>query len=174
MRGKWLVVVVVASLALNLAVVGAYFYRQRHRSPGEHRPSVAGLNREARQRVKEVFGKSLPEMQRIGQERKRIHAALLDEALKPELNQARVDSLADELGRLHAQAARILCQDAHAVAATLPAGSRERFFQNQGLFGPRHGRGMKRHGHGFRDSGPMPPEEEPPMPPPEDIPRTGR
>jgi len=165
MRNTWLVIVAVASLVLNLAVVGAYLYHQR--GPRPPRPPLAGLRREMHQQARDVFRKSWPEMQRLGEERARLQTELLQELTGPDVNQARVDSLADALGRLHAQSVRIISRDARAVVELLPAEQREQFLRNFGpLGGGHHGARAGRMMRHFRGM-PGPGMEPPPGPPPE-------
>jgi len=159
MRNTWLTIVAVASLVLNLAVVGAYLFQQRT-GPRPPRPPLAGLRREMHQQAREVFRKSWPEMQRLTEERERLQTELMQEVMKPEPSQDRVDSLADALGRLHAQNTRIVARDARAVVSQLPPDQREQFLRNFGPFGGgRHGRRAMRM---MRRHGMAPPPEPPP------------
>ncbi len=166
MRHSWLVIVAVASLVLNLAVVGAYVYQQSRGSHRPPRPPLAGFRSEKRHEAQELFRKSWPEMKRLGEERERLRSDLVREAVKPEPDQARIDSLADELGRLHAQSMRIVCRDAAAAARLLPEDRREQFLRNFGPFGG--GRGMRRMMRGRHGSPEPGPGREPPEPPPDD------
>jgi hypothetical protein len=170
MRHTWLVIVAVASLVLNVAVVGAYIFQLNRGGPRPSRPPLAGLRREMHGQAREVFKKSWPEMKRLGEERERLQAELMQEVMKSEPSQQRIDSLADEMGRLHAQSAKIIARDARAVTALLPAEQRERFLRNFGPFGAGHrgarGIRMMRGHRGIPGPGPDEPGMEPPPEPP--------
>jgi len=60
MRSRWLVVVMIASLCLNVALVGTYaFHRVRHDRP--RRFSARGLTSDVRDRIRKVHEAAMPE-----------------------------------------------------------------------------------------------------------------
>jgi hypothetical protein len=60
MRSRWLIVVMIASLCLNLAVVGAYFFR-RARHDRTRRFHLRGLTSEARENMRKDRAAAMPE-----------------------------------------------------------------------------------------------------------------
>ncbi len=167
MRSRWLVVIAVASLCLNLAVVGTYFLRRAHRE-FPRRPPLRGLAPEALERLRAVRESLMPEFAAIAGQEQRDDSLLWSEMSSDNPDSLRVDSLASEMGRLHGRMRAMLFWQMRRELTMLPAKARAEYLRRlmtmRPGFGP--GRGMGRHmRRGFR----MPPPgvEPPPGPPPE-------
>jgi hypothetical protein len=138
MRGRWLLIVALASLGLNAAVVGSFIYfraHPEHRPLGRHerhrRPGLPfrRLNPEQRRRVERTFRSSGPFMDTLRQSEDSLRAALVQELLRPDYSPARVESLAAEAGRLHGRMLARAFRDARSVVESLPEAERERFIR---------------------------------------------
>jgi len=162
MRARWLVLIVVASLALNVAVVGSYVFFQLRGHEG--RPEqFRHLRPELRGQVERVMRESGPEMERLMGQEDSVRMAMADELERPQVDERRLDSLARESGRVHSQMALLAYHNARRIVEMLPADERGRFLRNM-----RHGMGrrMRRMMHGRGPAGP--PGQDTPMPPPDD------
>jgi hypothetical protein len=160
MSNRWLVAAVVASLALNVAVVGSYAWSRLHRPPG---PRLPGVRAEMRERMHHVFQESRPEVERLMQQNERIRDAMAQEVWCPQLDERRLDSLARESGRIHGLMTLIAYHNARRAAELLPEPERRQFIERisrQGRPGPR-GRGRP----GPPPEGGPPPECPLPGPP---------
>jgi Spy/CpxP family protein refolding chaperone len=150
MRGRWLALVAVASLALNVAVVGTYIYRTT-RPRGQH-SRFRGVKRALRDSIGKVMREATPDVERLSGERDRLHAAVMELVAKPELDEQKLDSLCREQGRVAAELGTHMFRSMHRVVQMLPPEQRERFLRQpgphmmrgshmkgSGRFGPRHG-----------------------------------
>jgi hypothetical protein len=166
MRGRWLAVIAVASLILNLAVVGSFvFLRVRHPMGARH--PLRGFRPEMRRVADSVLVQARPQMDSLMQANERLRAALADEIAGTELDERRFDSLCSEVGVLHGRMTALAYRNARRIAAALPEAERKQFIVNlwQGM-GPGMPRGMRGRMHG---PGPgFPPPPGPGMPPPDD------
>lgn len=162
MRARWMVLIVVASLALNVAVVGSYvFFQVRGRQMPP--PQFRHLKPELRGQVERVMRGSAPEMERLMGEDDAVRSAMADELERPQIDERRLDSLARESGRVHAQMALLAYRNARRIVEMLPEDERGRFIRNM-----RHGMGRRMH-RMMRGRGPSgPPGQDLPMPPPDD------
>ena len=145
MRGRWLAVVAVASLALNVAVVGTYVYRTT-RPHGQH-ARFRGVKREIRDSIGSVMHQATPDIERLSGERHRLHAAVMELVAKPVLDEKKLDSLCREQGRVSAELSSHVFRNMHRVVQMLPPEEREQF-----LHGP--GSHMRRGSHMMRRFGP--------------------
>lgn len=162
MRARWLVLIVVASLALNVAVVGSYVFFQLRGHP-RRAEQFRHLKPELRGRVEKVMRESAPEMERLMGEEDAVRMAMADELERPQVDEGRLDSLARESGRVHTQMAMLAYHNARRIIEMLPQDERGRFLENM-----RHGMGRRMH-RMMREHGPGgPPGQDMPMPPPDD------
>ena len=160
MRGRWLALIAVASLALNVAVVGTYVYRTT-RPHGQH-ARFRGVRRALRDSIGSVMRQAMPDIERLFGERDRLHAAVMELVTKPELDEPKLDSLCREQGRVAAELGTHIFRNMHRVVQMLPAEQRERFLRQPG---PHMMRGPHRRGPGR--FGPRPGGPEPPPPGPD-------
>jgi hypothetical protein len=177
MRNRWLVVAVVASLCLNVAVVGSYFlHRVRH--GGFHRFPARGLTPEVRERLRKARAEALPEFAALAEKVEATDSLLWAEMRSDSPDSARVESLCQDLGQTHGKMRAMVFRQMHRELQLMPAPARAEYLQNMMMmrmrpgFGP--GRGMgghMDHGHGMG----QPPVGEPPpgLPPPEPPPESG-
>jgi hypothetical protein len=169
MRNRWLVVVVVASLCLNVAAVGTYFlHRLRH--GGFRRFPARGLTPEVRERLRKARAEALPEFAALAEKVEATDSLLWTEMRNDSPDSVRVESLCQELGQTHGRMRAMVFRQMHRELQLMPPAARVEYLQNMMRmrpgFGP--GRGMgghMHHGHGIG----QPPAGEPPLggPPPE-------
>ena len=174
MRSRWLVVVVVASLCLNVAVVGTYLLRRagHHRS---HRFSARGLTPEMREQMRKAREAAMPEFAALAEKVESTDSILWAEMRREGPDSARVESLCQELGQIHGRMRAMVCRQMHRELLLMPAEARTEYLQHMmrmrpGFGGP--GRGMRRHerhGPGMSEppEGGPPPDGPAPQPPPE-------
>ncbi|MCX6842557.1 MAG: hypothetical protein NTX53_09790 [candidate division WOR-3 bacterium] len=157
MRGRWLAVIAVASLALNVAVVGTYVYRTT--KPHRQHSRFEGVRRATRDSIGNVMHEVAPDIERLSGERDRLRAAVLEIVAKPELDEQKLDSLCREQGRISTEMSGLVFRNMHRVVQMLPPTERERFLRQAGphmMRGP-HTRGSGRTGR--QHGGPEPPRE---------------
>jgi hypothetical protein len=136
MRGRWLALIAVASLALNVAVVGTYAYRTARRQ--ERRARFPGVRRELRDSIGGLMRQAAPQIESLSGERGRLQAAVMELVGKPELDEPKLDSLCREQGRLAAELAMVVSRNMHRVVQVLPPAEREQFLRGPGSH-MRHG-----------------------------------
>ena len=157
MRGRWLAVIAVASLALNVAVVGAYVYRTTR--PHRQHSRFQGVRRATRDSIGSAMREVAPDIERLSGERDRLRAAVLELVAKPELDEQKLDSLCGEQGRVGAEMGELVFRNMHRVVQMLPPAERERFLRQAG---PRMMRGPRTSGtgrFGRQHGGPEAPHE---------------
>lgn len=148
MRGRWLLVVAVASLALNLAVVGSFAYFRAHperRPMGRHerhcRPGLPmhRMKPELRRRIERTFRSSGPLMDTLRRGEDSLRAALVRELLGSDCSPTRIDSLAAESGRRHGRMLALAFRDARSIVESLPESERAKFLDeiHPAMRGPR-------------------------------------
>ena len=182
MRNRWLVVVVVASLCLNVAVVGTYLLR-RVRHDRLRRFPVRGLTPEAREKLREARDAALPGFTALADEAGSTDSLLWAEMRRENPDSVRVDSLCRELGQNHGRMRAMVFWQMRRELQLMPGAARAEYLNHMMTMRPglslrdRHasgvpGRGMGRHmrrGSRMsvpREGGPCP-DELPPGPPPE-------
>jgi hypothetical protein len=172
MRNRWLVVFVVASLCLNVAVVGTYFFRRaRHNRP--RRFPMRGLSSEARENMRKARDAAMPEFAALAGRAESTDSLLWVEIRRENPDSARVESLCQELGQFHGRMRALVFRQMHHELQMMPAAQRQEYLQQMmrmrpGLGGPRGRMGhMMGHGPGGPPPGFEPPAGEPPGPPPE-------
>jgi hypothetical protein len=167
MRSRWLVVVVVASLCLNLAVVGTYFLRRAGRDR-PHRFPVHRLAAEVRERLRLAREAAIPEFTVEVSKLEATDSLLWVEMRKDRPDSVRVESLCLELGRMHGRMRVLAFRQMHRELQLMPAEARTEYVQRMMRMRPGPGgagRGMMRRMHSCP---PMPQTDEPPPgPPPE-------
>jgi uncharacterized membrane protein len=162
MRGRWLAVIAVASLILNVAVVGSFvFLRVRH--PLGPRHPLRGFRPAMRHVADSLLRESRPEMERLMIEGERLRAEMSEEIVRPDYDERRLDSLCQEAGRLHGRMTALAYRNARRIAAALPEAERRRFLENMRH---RNGPRMRRGGRGPAPCCPPPPG--PGLPPSDD------
>jgi len=177
MRNRWLAVVVVASLCLNVAVVGTYLFRRAgHRRP--HRLPLRGLTSEMREKMRKARKAAMPEFSALVGRVESTDSLLWAEMRRESADSARVESLCQELGQIHGRMRAMVCRQMHRELQLMPAEVRTEYLTHMmrmrpGFVGP--GRGMGRHQRRGPEKSP-PPEGEPPpdAPPPEPPPESGK
>jgi hypothetical protein len=176
MRGRWLVVIAAASLALNAAVVGTFLY-QRYAGHGRHnRPRIPGLDPRIVAQVRQIREENAPALDSLMEQMMPIRIALADLAGSPQLDAAKLDSLCTEMGRIHVEIERHVFTMSRRVLDVLPAEMKEHYIemiktgpgrdahQRQGrMHGMQRGRGSGGEPPPF--GGPPIPGEGPPEPP---------
>jgi hypothetical protein len=172
MRSRWLAVIVVASLCLNVAVVGAYlFHRVRHNRP--HRPFGRGLTKQMREKMRRVREAAMPEFSALVGRVESTDSILWAEMRGEAPDSARVESLCQELGQLHGKMRAMVFRQMHRELSMMPAAERNEYLQQMMRMRPRGQRGrmgrMMGRGPGGPPPGLEPPEGEPrPEPPPDE------
>jgi hypothetical protein len=177
MRNRWLVVVVVASLCLNVAVVGTYFLR-RVRHNRLHRFPLRGLTSEVREKLRKAREAAIPEFAALADKAETDDSLLWAEMRRESPDSVRVESLCLELGQTHGKMRALVFRQMHRELQMMPSAVREEYLMNMMRMRPglgRPGRGMGGHmnyGHGMG----QPPDHEPPpgAPPPEPPPESGK
>lgn len=157
MRARWLTVIAVASLALNVAVVGAYVYRTAR--PHRQHSRFQGVRRATRDSIGSVMRDVAPDIERLSGERDRLRAAVLELVARPELDEQKLDSLCREQGRVGTEMGRLVFRNMHRVVQMLPPAERERFLRQAG---PHMMRGLHTGGtgrFGRQHGGPEAPHE---------------
>ena len=158
MRSRWLVLIVVASLCLNVAVVGAYFFR-RARHDRQRRFPLRGLTSEAREKMRKAREAAMPEFSALVDRAQSADSLLWTEMRGESPDSARVESLCQDLGRIHGSMRAMVFRQMHRELQLMPAEARAEYLQHMmmmpGFGGP--GRGMGRHQRGGR--GMHPPQE---------------
>lgn len=156
MRQRWLVLVAVASLALNLAVVGSFLFLwlRAPAPPPLPLPGIVGRDRERLERMRREYG---PCRDSLRERIFRARRALLLLAAEQNPSSAAVDSLLGVVGSAEAGLARLSFEHARRIGSALPPAAREEFFRrlqtrSEPRRGPRWDRRLGR-----------------PCPPPEDI-----
>ena len=146
MRGRWLAVVAVASLCLNVAVVGAYFFhRVNHR--GLSRFPGRGLAPEVRERIRQARENVLPEFAALAGRAESADSLLWTEMKSERPDSVRVESLCQELGRIHGTMRAMVFRQMHRELEMLPVGARAQYLTHMMTMRPgfgRHGPGMGR------------------------------
>jgi hypothetical protein len=148
MRGRWLALIAVASLALNAAVVGTYIYRTTR--PHGHHSRFRGVRSELRDSIGGVMRQAAPQIESLSGERERLQAAVMELVGMPELDEPKLDSLCREQGRVAAELAMVVSRNMHRVVRMLPPAERERFLRGPGL--------RMRHGSHMMGAGPLGPQ----------------
>ena len=149
MRGRWLALIAVASLVLNVAVVGTYIYRTSRRH--EERSRFHNIRSGLRDSIGSVMREAAPDVESLSGERDRLHAAVMELVAKPELDEQKLDSLCREQGRIAAELGGLVFRNMHRVVQMLPPEEREQFLREPG---PHMGHG--RHMMGAGPFGPHP------------------
>lgn len=126
MQPRWLVVVVIASLALNVAVVGTYlFERIRMRPPLPPPMLKPGLRRE----LGELRREFQPRLDTLREQAHRAREGLMALAMQSKPDMARVDSLLMEISRSETAMNRLAFEHARRISSRLPEAGREAFFR---------------------------------------------
>uniref|UniRef100_A0A7C4CDC5 Periplasmic heavy metal sensor n=1 Tax=candidate division WOR-3 bacterium TaxID=2052148 RepID=A0A7C4CDC5_UNCW3 len=127
MQSRWLVVVVVASLALNVAVVGTYlFERSRLRPPG---PPLPGMRPALVRELRELRREFEPRMDTLRERARLAREGLMELALQAKPDMARADSLLAEISRSETAMNRLAFEHARRVGNRLPEGGRAAFLR---------------------------------------------
>jgi hypothetical protein len=142
MRGKWLAVIAVASLCLNAAVVGTYFYRQLR----FHRRFRPAMTPETHLRLKQARERFLPVMESMVGGLDSAKDLLWSQLDRSDLADSEIDSLTREIGRMQAVVDAAVFRQVRRELQTLPPDARGDYIK--GFRQPRHGkhgrhRGMK-------------------------------
>ena len=172
MRNRWLVVVVIASLCLNVAVVGTYLLR-RARHSRSRRFSLRGLTSEVREKLRQAREAAMPEFSALADKEHLDDSLLWAEMARENPDSVRVDSLSSEVGRLHGRMRAMVFWQMRRQLQIMPAGARAEYLNHMMTMRPgfgRLGRGMGRHVRRGSIAPPRqgePPIDEPPPGPPE-------
>jgi hypothetical protein len=165
MRNRWPVVVVVASLCLNVALVGTYVFR-RARSVRPRRFNARGFTSEVRERLRHAREASMPEFSALVDSVESTDSILWAEMRRESPDSARVESLCRELGQLHGRMRAGVFRQMHRELQLMPEEARAQYLKHMmkmkpGFDGPR-GRKGRRSG---RHAGPHRCEPTPCVPP---------
>jgi len=182
MRNRWLVVVVIASLCLNAAVVGTFFFH-RVRRGRPRRFSARGLTSEVRERLRHAREASMPEFSALVDSVESTDSVLWAEMSRENPDSVRVESLCRELGQLHGRMRAGVFRQMHRELQLMPGEARAHYLKHMMRMKPglplrgrraRPGRGMNRHmRRGSRMSAPCEGEPLPDVPPPGPPPESG-
>jgi hypothetical protein len=151
MRSKWMLIVVVASLALNAAVVGSYlFMRLREPRPPvpPTEPPLPGLAPALLGDLRQLRQEFRPQMDALRERARALRFGLMQAAQQPQPDPRLVDSLLLEVGRVETEVNRLTFEHARRIAERLPPEAREVFFRRlaEHHAGMRPGRMMRRMG----------------------------
>ncbi|HTW92544.1 MAG TPA: hypothetical protein VMH22_12665 [bacterium] len=171
MRSRWLVVVTVASLCLNAAVVGVFVARTARRF--RHR-RLAWLAPEVRQKLVMAREAAVPEFANLAGQAESTDSLLWTEIRRESPDSARVESLCQDLGRTHGRMRAMVFRQVHRELQLLPATARAEYLDR--MMRMRPGLGALAQAVGWRQRfgpgmppppGGGPPPDVTPKPPPE-------
>ena len=155
MRDRWLIVVAVASLCLNVALVGTYFLR-RARHDRWHR--LRGLTPEVSEKLRQQREAAVPEFAALAGQVQADDSLLWVEMAKDNPDSSRVDWLSAEVGKFHGRMRAMVFWQMHRELQLMPAAARTEYLDRMKSMRPGFGRpGMGRH---MREGPPL--EGEPP------------
>ncbi len=142
---KWLIVALAASLALNMAVVGAFICHQVAASK-LRRPVWHGMNPELVNDIRSVRQRFEPRMDSLHREMKMVRRELLLLLREPEPDPKEVDLRLAQAARIQEEMNRLAFESAQLLGARLPPDRRARMFRRfERQFGPPGpGRGRRR------------------------------
>ncbi len=171
MRGRWLVVIAVASLCLNVAVIGTYFLRTARPFHHRHMPFLAP---ELREKLARARAAAVPEFVTLAEQAEGLDSLLWAEMRNASPDSVRVDSLCRELGQIHGRMRAMVFRQVHRELQMLPAAAQTEYLHRMmvmrpGFGGLAHEMGWRQHrgsGMGTHRGGRLPPNV-PPGPPPE-------
>lgn len=174
MRSRWLVVVAVASLCLNAAVVGVFLLRTVRRF--RHR-RLAFLAPEVRRKLMRSREAAVPEFAALAEQAESTDSLLWAEMRRESPDSARVESLCLDLGRTHGRMRAMVFRQVHRELQLLPLAVRAEYLDR--LMRMRTGPGGLARAIGWRQGpGPgmtLPPGGgPPPNVPPKPLPESGR
>lgn len=131
MNQRWLVVIVIASLALNLAVVGSFlFVRLRApRFPPPFERPLPGMTGEQLSSLRQLRQEYRPKMDSLRGQAEAARDSLTALAAESSPRPQRVDSLLAAIGRHEMAMNRLAYEHARRIAERLPPGLRAGFFQ---------------------------------------------
>jgi len=158
MRNRWLVVIVIASLGLNVAVVGAYFFRRAHH--GSRRFAGRGLTTEVREKMRQAREAAMPQFAEMVRKVEATDSLLWAEMRRDSPDSVRVESLCRELGQMHGRMRADVFRQMHRELQLMPAGARAEYLQHMMRMRPGRGPGMRM----GRGPGRFPPPEGEPLP----------
>ena len=167
MRNRWLLVIAVASLCLNVAVVGTYFLR-RTRLGRPRRFPARHLSAQARERIRKTREAALPEFTAEAERVRMTDSLLWNEMRVEKPDSARVESLCKELGEIHGRMRAMVFRQMHRELMLTPASARTEYLRRMMTMRPRWGRpgrGARPHRHRrpmMQDGGEPVPGEPPP------------
>jgi hypothetical protein len=144
MRGKWMAVIAVASLCLNAAVVGTYFFRQFR----FHRHFRPAMSPEANAQLKQARERFFPVMESMVGGLDSAKDLLWNQLDRSDLPDSEIDSLTREIGRMQAVVDAAVFRQVRRELQMLPPDVRGDYIK--GLRPPKH---MK-HGHHHGMKGP--------------------
>jgi|GEM_PF-915887 len=181
MRGRWLLVVMVASLCLNVAFVGAYLVR-RARRERPRRFAVRKLAPEVREKLRQTREAALPGFDALADRAETTDSLLWAEMRSGTPDSVRVDSFCRELGHIHSMMRAMVFRQMHQELLLMPAAARTEYLTRMmgmrsakplrgrcgiGWPGRRTGRFQRQHPEGPPPTeGELPPDAEPPELPP--------
>lgn len=178
MRGRWLLVIAVASLCLNVAVIGTFLVHRVRRARLRRFPAH-GLAPEVREKLRRARETAVPEFAALADKVQDDDSLLWVEMAKANPDSLRVDSLSSEVGRFHGRMRAMVFWQMHRELQLMPAEARTEYLQHMMGMRPgfplhgRHAGGGPGPGKGRRERrgpGVPPSESEPPPgspPPPE-------
>jgi hypothetical protein len=181
MRSRWLLVVTVASLCLNVAFIGAYLVHRGSHARLRHFPARR-FAPEVRERLRQTRAAATPGFAALADSVEATDSLLWVELRKDSADSTRVDSLCRELGRIHGVMRAMVFRQMHHEIQLMPAAARAEYLTH--MMGmkpamPLRGRRFGRPGRGMAPHmrrGQMTPEDEEPMPdepPPGPPPESG-
>jgi hypothetical protein len=160
MRTRWLVVIVVASLCLNLAVVGTYVFRRVRRDRPRRFP-VRRLTAETREKLRQTRDAAMPGFLAAAEEVQSNDSLLWAEMRREYPDSARVESLCHELGRIHGTMRAMVFRQMHRELQLMPEEARDQYLKHMMRMRPASG-GPRRHIGRRMSRRAGPPDREPP------------
>ena len=154
MQNRWLVAGLVASIALNLAVVGFYIYERAALRPRPPLPPFAGPMHGPMHRMRMRME---PRMDSLGRELMAARVGLMAMVREGRTDSVRAESLFARIGGIEQQMNRLAFENARQLLESLPPEARQRFIERlekRGGPGSRPGPRHWRRGRGPDDAEP--------------------
>ena len=155
MQNRWLFAALIASIALNVGVVGFYIYERASMAPPP--PPLPGMGPAGREHMRRMRTMFEPRMDSLREELMSTRLGLMKLVREPQVEQNKADSLLREIGRIEQQMNRLAFENARRLVDSLPPDMRQRFFERLEQGGGPGGRPWShRRGHMQGQHGPGP------------------
>jgi hypothetical protein len=170
MRSRWLFVVMVASLCLNVAFVGAYLVRKaRHDRP--RRFPARRLAPEVREKLRQTRAAAVPGFDSLADKAEATDSLLWAEMRSDSPDSVHVDSLCQELGRIHGMMRAMVFRQMQQELLLMPSSARAEYLTR--MMGMRPAKPLRGRSFGGFGRGKGPHVRRRPMTPHSDEPLPG-